>query len=140
MKTLLTQKRLASQVMGVGRNKVWFDPTSLNEIKEAITKSDIEALIKDGVIKKKADVGVKRRAGRIREARKRKGRRRGVGKTKMTPNQKKRDYMTRIRNIRSHIQSMKRNKSITHKQAHKFRRWAKASLIRSRKDLIEKTK
>ena len=41
MRTLRTKKVMAAKVLGVGINKVWFDPQRLTEIKEAITKQDI---------------------------------------------------------------------------------------------------
>jgi len=50
---LSNKKRIASQVMKCGVNKVKFDITSLESIKEAITKSDVRALVKDKIISKK---------------------------------------------------------------------------------------
>lgn len=140
MKTLLTQKRIAAHVMNVGLNKVWFDPMRLNEIKEAITKSDIDALIKDGAIKKRVKGGIKRRAGRIREQRKRKGRGRGHGRKKLIVKQKKHDYMIRIRNLRSHLKSLRKQGAISSMQENKLRRLAKAGEIRNKRDVSERTK
>jgi len=140
MKTLNMQKRLASKVMGVGINKVWFDPLRLTEIKEAITKVDIESLIKDGAIKKRAHIGVKRRAGKIRQARKKKGRGRGEGRKKIIVKRKKEDYMIRIRNIRRCLKTLHKKNKISSKEKSKLMRLAKGGIIRSKKELMERIK
>ena len=44
------QKRMAAQVLKSSPHRIWFDPEHLNEIKEAITKSDIRGLIGKGFI------------------------------------------------------------------------------------------
>ena len=41
------QRRLAAQILKCGENRVRFDPESLEDIKEAITKQDIKDLLKD---------------------------------------------------------------------------------------------
>lgn len=140
MKTLSTQKRIAAHVMNVGLNKVWFDPMRFNEIKEAITKADVAALIKDGAIKKRVKRGIKRRAGRARQERKRKGRGRGFGRKKMIVKQKKQDYMIRIRNLRSHLKSLRKQGVINSIQENKLRRLAKAGEIRNKRDVSERIK
>jgi large subunit ribosomal protein L19e len=140
MKTLRLQKRLAAETMNVGLNRVWFDYDRINEIKEAITKSDVEALIKDGAIKKKSVQGVKRRAGREREMRKKKGRGRGTGRKRMTIIRKKKGYAYRIRKIRKHLNVLKNAKIITKSESGKLRRLAKAGIIKNKKDIREKIK
>jgi len=47
------QRRLAAEVLECGMNRVWFDPTALDEIASAATKDDIRELIEKGLIKKK---------------------------------------------------------------------------------------
>ncbi|MGB9708338.1 MAG: 50S ribosomal protein L19e [Candidatus Pacearchaeota archaeon] len=140
MKTLSTQKRLAAHVMNIGLEKVWFDPLRLNEIKEAITREDIKALIKEGAIKKRAKTGVKRRAGKTRQKRKRKGRGRGIGRKKIILKKKKREYITKIRSIRRYLKVLKRKGEINYKQEEKLRRLAKAGIIKNVKDITEKIK
>ena len=50
MKTFALQRRLASDILSVGRNKIWFDPLRLNDIQQALTRSDIDELIKENAI------------------------------------------------------------------------------------------
>ncbi|MCX8194180.1 MAG: 50S ribosomal protein L19e [Candidatus Pacearchaeota archaeon] len=142
MKTLALQKRLAAKVLKVGLNKVWFDPDGIDEIKEAITKADIEALIKEGIIKKKPKKGIKRRAGKIRQLRKRKGRKRRVGKKKKFLKKKKKNYIyiNRIRNLRAYIKELKKKGIIDSKQSATLRKLAKASIIKTKKEIDERIK
>lgn len=79
---LKTQRRLASRLLGVGEAKVWLDPAKFKEIKEAITRGDIENLISKGVIKKKALIGQSRSRARALHLKKKKGRRKGYGSRK----------------------------------------------------------
>ena len=136
MKTYRLQRRLASQLLGVGENRVWLEPGMLKEIGDAITKADIEALIKDGAIKKHPVQGVKRRAGRIRQLRKRKRRARGQGKRKKVLTQRKRVYVARIRKIRVYLAGLKAQGTIDNQQYKRFRLLAKAGLIKNKQDII----
>ena len=140
MKTLVLQKRIAAHILKVGQNKIWFDPLMINEIHEAITKADIEALIKEGVIKKRAVKGVKRRAGKLRQIRKRKGRGRGAGKKKKVVNRRKKDYIKRIRKLRSYIKELRSEEKISSKEKNKLMKLAKAGVFKFRKEIKEKLK
>lgn len=140
MKTYRLQKRLAAQILDVGKNKVWLDPIYLKEIGEAITNADIAALIKDGAIKKLPMVGSKRRAGRLREARKKRRRSRGYGKKRMVPKQRKREYVYRIRKLRVYITSLKQQGSIDINQYKKLRILANAGLIKTKQDIMARLK
>ena len=138
MKTLSTQRRMAASVLGVGANKVWFDPLRITEIKEAITKADIGTLIKEGAIKKRPKIGFKRRAGRFRQQRKRKGRGRGFGKKRLILKNKKRLHAVKIRDLRKQIRALRGKGEINRKQEDKLRRLAKASVVKNQKDLMER--
>lgn len=138
MKTLQLQKRIAASVLKVGLNKVWFDPARISEIKEAITREDVKELIKEKVIKKKPVKGIKRRAGKKRQKRKKKGRRRGPGKKKKIVKKRKKEYMIKIRNLRSYIKNLKLNKTISAGESKKLMRLAKAGILNSKKDIKEK--
>ena len=47
---LSKKKKLAAKVFGVGKERIVFAKSRLNEIKEAITKQDIRDLKNDGAI------------------------------------------------------------------------------------------
>lgn len=140
MKTLSLQKRIAASVLKVGENRVWFDPSRINEIREAITKEDIRGLIKEKAIKKKPLIGTKRRAGRLRQKRRRKGRGRGPGRKKRTVKNEKREYILKIRKLRSYIRELKSQGIINAKENKKLMRLAKAGMFKSKEDIKEKIK
>lgn len=50
MTDLKAQKRLAADILGVGKNRVRFDPDAQSEIADAITRDDVRELIDSGVI------------------------------------------------------------------------------------------
>ncbi len=107
---LRLQRRLASEVLECGINRVWFDPTALEEIASAATKDDIRELIERGLIKKKPVKGVCRVRIRYKRMQKRKGRRRGHGsrKGKKTARlSKKEAWMMRIRALRKRLRELK---------------------------------
>ena len=65
MTDLSAQRRLAADVLDVGKNRVWFDPDAHEEIAEAITREDVRALVDDGTVRAKEATGNSR--GRARE-------------------------------------------------------------------------
>jgi len=94
------QKRLASQTLKCSEKRIVFDTDRLDEIKEAITKADIRALVKKDAIRRKPMKSVSRGRARKIRTQKIKGRRKGHGsrkgrKTARTP--KKRAWINKIR-------------------------------------------
>jgi large subunit ribosomal protein L19e len=79
---LKTQRRIASDVLNVGESRVWLDPSKFKDIKEAITRADIEGLISKGIIKKKMLKGQSRARARALHEKKRRGHRKGIGSRK----------------------------------------------------------
>jgi large subunit ribosomal protein L19e len=80
---LTAQKRLAADVLDVGKNRVWFDPEAQGEIADAITREDIRELVDDGTIDVKGERGGNSR-GRARERNRKRayGHRKGPGTRK----------------------------------------------------------
>ena len=135
---LSNKKRIASQVMKCGTHKVKFDITSLQSIKEAITKSDIRALVKDKIIKKKPDTGVSRSRARKTLKQKRKGRRSGQGRRSGTHKArlpKKREWMNKIRAIRDLLKTLRTKEVIDAKAYRLLYRKAKGGYFRSRRHI-----
>lgn len=137
MRTLKTKKVMAAKVLRVGINKVWFDPLRLSEIKEAITKQDIQDLIKDKAIKKKPSIGNKRRAGRARLKRRLKGRRRNEGKIKLKKFNE--NYPKKVRKLRSFLKNLRQNSKISKEQYRKFYMLIKAGVLKNKQNIIEKS-
>lgn len=137
MPAFKTQKRIAAQLLGVSANRIWLDPNRLDEIKQAITRRDIEELIKEKAIKAKPVHGVKRRAGKKHDERRKKGRKRGPGRRKKIVKQRKREYVMLIRRLRSYLRALKNKGVITTNQYQKLRRLAKAGMFSSKKSVDE---
>lgn len=84
MVNLRSQKRLAASVAGVGKRKIWLDPSEQSEIGNANSRTHVKKLIKDGrIIIKPTTVHSRARTLALLAA-KRKGRHTGVGKRKGT--------------------------------------------------------
>jgi len=107
---LRTQRRLAAQLLKCGENRVWMDPEQIEEIDKAVTRRDIENLIKQGLIKARPKKGNSRGRIRKRMAQKAKGRRRGHGsrKGKATARlPRKRRWIQTIRPIRAYLRELR---------------------------------
>ena len=113
---LNAQKRMAAEILKCGRNRVYFDPYLIEEIKLAITREDIRNLIKEGIVQKKYKKGISNYRKNLNHERKKKGRGRGIGKRKgpkgsRTP--KKKAWMKRIRPQRKELKRLRDRKLIT---------------------------
>ena len=53
MSDLKSQRRMAAEIMDIGKNRVWIDPEHIDKVEEAITRKDIRNLIDGGTIGKK---------------------------------------------------------------------------------------
>jgi large subunit ribosomal protein L19e len=118
---LKLQKRLAADVMGCSPKKIVFDPARLEDIKEAITKTDIRLLIGDGTITVLPKRGVSRARARETHTQKRRGLRRGAGSRKGTStarHPKKRAWINKIRAQRDFLKELK-DKTIVTQEVYK---------------------
>lgn len=134
MTDLANQKRLAAEILNVGQTRVWMDPERLADIATAITREDIRGLIEEGVIKRRAVVGISRGRARARDLKRAKGHRKGHGSRRgaagaRTP--KKEQWMKRIRAQRKLLKSMRDNKEMTPAAYRKFYRKAKGGEFRN---------
>jgi len=127
MMNLNKRKELASKVLGVGKNKIWFNPSNLEEIKEAITKQDIRDLYESGAIRVKENKG--RRANEPRTTR------RGPGKIKMTVRDEKGDYMILTRKFRRYINELRKQKKITQEKYMEIRKKIKSKEFKNKAHL-----
>ncbi|MFB6199871.1 MAG: 50S ribosomal protein L19e [Candidatus Nanohaloarchaea archaeon] len=138
MSNLKSQKRMASEIMDVGQNRVWINPEKQEKVEEAITRKDIRNLIEGGAIQKKPEKGTSK--GRSREAKKqkKKGQRKGHGnrKGKKTARKsEKQEWMEQIRGIRSRLKEMKEEDEITNDTYWKLYDMAKGGFFRDKKHL-----
>lgn len=134
------QRRLASQAYGVGESRVWIspDPEHSEEISQAVTRRDVVALVKKGLIAIEPVKGNSRERWRKRHTQRSKGRKRGYGKRKgpatarMDP---KEAWMNRIRKIRAHLKWLRDHGLIDRKTYRRYYRLAKGGSFKSLADL-----
>jgi large subunit ribosomal protein L19e len=128
---LRTQRRLAAEILGVGENRIWMDPTRAEEISTAIRREDVKKLIKRGVIRARPKKGVSR--GRVRERGKR---RRGPGSREGATEPQKLKWMRRVRALRKTLSDLRNRKEITPAQYRRLYRMVKGGFFRDRGHLL----
>ncbi len=133
-----TQRRMAADVLNVGKNRVHIDPEGLDAVAAAVTKQDIRNLVKQGVISKKRKNGVSRGRARKKNAQRRKGRGRGHGRRKGKRTARKpakKQWMQKIRGLRNELKRLRGSETITRSQYRHLYRMAKGNAFRSKKHL-----
>ena len=128
MKTLSTQKRLAAEILNVGKDRVYFNPFRIEDISQAITRMDIKELIKERGIMKKI---------MKKQKRKKKKNRKGTGKIKMRVKKRKEKYIAKIRKLRRYLLEIKEKGIISREEYRKLRRLAKSGHFKTRRHLKE---
>lgn len=133
---LTVQRRIAAQLLKCSPSKIRFDSERAAEIKEAITKFDVWALIKQGAISRKQKVGSSRGRARMLHIQKVSGRSRGHGSRKGKQGArigKKREWMNRIRKQRELLKELKEKKLISTASFRDLYDKAKGGFFRSRR-------
>ena len=119
MTDLSAQKRLAADVLGVGKNRVRFDPEAQGEIADAITRDDVRDLIEDGVIEAEPTQGNSRGRARERNEKRAYGHRSGHGSRKGTSGGRtdgSEEWQSRIRAQRRTLRELRDDDEITRSQ------------------------
>lgn len=129
------QKRIAAVILNCSKKRVVFDPSRLEDIKEAITKVDIRILVSDGAIKRKPVRGISRFRARKRIVQRRKGRQKGFGsrkgkKTARLP--RKKLWMNRIKAQRKLLKELRNKNVITKRTYRELYMKTKGGFFRSR--------
>jgi large subunit ribosomal protein L19e len=113
---LTSQRRLASRILKVGKNRVWINPERISDVELAITREEVRKLVHEKIISSLPIQGVSRGRAKVIQAKKRKGRRKGPGSKSGTPHatiSKKEAWMTKIRSLRKKLREMKASRIIT---------------------------
>ncbi len=132
---LKNQRRLAADILQCGENRIWIDPTRMEEVGEAITRSDVRKLISSKAIKARQKSGISRGRAKYIQIQKKKGKRRGQGSRKGTRyarKPKKQDWMDTIRPIRAQLMEYKKQGRIDSATYRKLYRRAKGGMFRSK--------
>jgi large subunit ribosomal protein L19e len=128
---LKNQRRMAASLLKCGENRVWIDPLRMEDVADAITRSDIKIQIDAGAIKAKQKRGVSRGRTRYNKGQRKKGRGRGQGSRKGTSKArkpKKERWIQTIRPIRERLREFRDEGKIDVATYRKFYRQAKGGV------------
>jgi large subunit ribosomal protein L19e len=134
MTNLSSQRRLASQILKIGQNRVWIDPERMSDVEGAITREEIKKLIHEKVIVSLPEKGVSRSRAKIIRGKKRLGRRSGPGSitgagyAKVT---QKDAWMIKIRSLRRKLRELKASRIITEETYSQYYRMAGSGRFQS---------
>lgn len=107
---LTVQRRLAADVLNCSCADIVFEESRLSEIKEAITRQDIKALVNKGYILKSRKSHASRSRARMTHLQKVKGNRKGQGSRKGTTNarnNRKEIWINKVRSQRALLKDLR---------------------------------
>ncbi|PSQ21112.1 50S ribosomal protein L19e [Halobacteriales archaeon QS_9_67_15] len=110
MTDLSAQKRMAADVLDVGKNKVWLDPKRQGELADAITREDIRELVDEGAIRAEAPKGNSRGRANERQEKRAYGHQKGQGSRKGTAGgreNEKQQWQSKIRAQREKLRELR---------------------------------
>ena len=125
---LAKKKSLAARTLKVGKGRIVFVNSRLDEIKEAITKQDIRDLKKSGAILIKEIVGKKKVI---------KNKSRSPGNIKKKVNKRKQEYVIITRKLRRYLAELKDGGKISNEYFKKIRKKIRNREFRSKAYLKE---
>ena len=132
---LTLQKRLAADILKVGKSRVWIDPNKekQKEVQAAITRVDVKRLIMKGTIKAMPSKVKKPKtvvvAGKTKKKRKRSGSRKGSKYARLP---KKRRWIKTVRPLRAMLKELRENGQIDNATYRKVYMLIKGGQFRSR--------
>jgi large subunit ribosomal protein L19e len=116
MTDLSAQKRMAADVLDVGKNRVWLDPERQGDIAEAITRADVRDLVDEGAIRAEEPEGNSRGRARERQEKRAYGHRKGQGSRKGTAGgreNEKQKWVSAIRAQREKLRELRDDGTIS---------------------------
>ena len=123
------KKSLAARTLKIGKSRIVFLRSRLEEIKEAITKQDIKDLVKEEAII------IKEISGKRKSEKKKKTR--GTGKIRKKVNVRKRTYVIMTRKLRRYVAEMKKQGKLTKEEATEIRKKIRNRQFKSKAHLKE---
>ena len=118
-----SQRRLASEILKIGQNRVWIDPERIEDVEMAITREEIRRLIHEGAIKAEPKKGVSRSRARLLHKKRKSGRRRRTGSKsgkKTAKVTQKEEWIGKVRPLRDKLKNLRKHRSITRNVYHKL--------------------
>lgn len=122
------KKELAKRTFGIGKDRIIFVDSRLEDIKEAITKQDIRDLRRDGAIIIREVGGRKKIKNKVR---------RGRGNIRKGTKVRKRDYIILTRKLRKHTAELKKSGELSKENSDDIRKKIRNRIFRSKSHLRE---
>ncbi|RLE72308.1 MAG: 50S ribosomal protein L19e [Thermoprotei archaeon] len=116
-------RRLASEILKVGKNRIWIDMENIDRISSVLSREDVRKLIKEGVIRKRPVHTPSR--GRI------KVRKRGPGSRKGRSIDKKELWIRKVRAQRRYLRMLRDRRIISRKTYRRLYVLVKGNMFRS---------
>lgn len=126
---LSKKKKLAARTLKVGKDRIVFVNSRLEEIKEAITKRDIRDLYETKAILVKEIKG--------RKKKEKKAKKKSVGNVRKKIRNRKRDYVILTRKLRKYIRGMKEQGKLSNENFKMVRKKIRNKEFRSKSNLKE---
>ena len=106
--TLRSQRRLAASLLKAGLSRVWIDPEENDRVRSAITREEIQTLIREGRIRLLPITGVSRGRWRARTSK-----RKNAGSRKRGQGLGKTQWVLKIRAIRRHLRGLRDSRQLS---------------------------
>ncbi len=123
------KKNLAARTLGIGKERIIFVKSRLDEIKEAITKQDIRELYQDKAIIIKDIRGRKKRI--------KKKRKRSTGNIRKKAYKRKKEYVIMTRKLRGFVSELKKQKKLPAEEIKDIRKKIRNKFFKSKAGLRE---
>jgi large subunit ribosomal protein L19e len=136
--SLESQRRLAAELLKIGKGRVWINPDRIEDVEAAITREEIRRLIHEEIIQPLPKKGVSRARARVLHEKKKKGLRRGPGRKSGTTHariSKKQRWMRKIRALRRELRELKTSRTITENVYRRLYNKAGSGVFESTADL-----
>jgi large subunit ribosomal protein L19e len=133
------KRELVARILGIGANRVRFEPDKLDDIADSITREDLRSLVRRGTIWTTRVKGTSRGRARTKQAiRKKSGLGPGSKKGKKTSRMgKKSAYVRKIRSMRHHLKVLKDRNEINRQTYWSIYKKVNGSQVRSVSHLRE---
>ena len=125
---LKRKKELASRTLGLGKGRIVFVKSRLEDIKEAITKQDIRDLLSDKAIL------IKELKGKKKTPRKKSS---STGNIRKNIKKRKRVYIVLTRKLRKYASELKKQGKVSKEEVEKIRKKIKNRAFKSKAHLKE---
>lgn len=129
---------MAADILKCGAHRVWIDPNRMDEVADAITRDDVRAVVRAGLIRKLPITGQSQGRTRFQARQRRKGRRRGPGRRKGARgarDPRKRRWIRTIRALRDVLKGHRDDGRLARRDYRRFYLRAKGGMYRSRSHL-----